>query len=427
MKKLQKYFKIQIIEQRGITLIALVITIIVLLILAGVTIATLTGKNGILTRASEASEKTEEAGAKEQVQLAVTGSIGTDGKLENGTLKDNLNKIENISGVPEEITDESYPLVVTVDGKYSYVINKDGTVGDAIKREGIEVGDYVNYTYDEKADGYNLLTTQSGHTSNQTVSQTTGLKWRILNIHVDGTVDLISEAVPSQNVSFGGALGYNNGVYLLNDICKNLYSNSKLGITARSIELEDIEGQMNEEGIAARNAYVSTGGNVKYGSTKTYTGSYSNYPNLYARENGSGINTEETKKNGIGVSDNGYTNPTTETSTTANSLTVTQSYYYFSNTPRSYFDNSEVYDMLLNTGTYYWLSSRYVNCDTPDAGFGLCNIGDSGIGGYYTYASNNKVNSNLARVRPIVSLETNIKIIACEDENDSTNMHQISK
>ena len=139
MKKLQKYFKIQIIEQRGITLIALVITIIVLLILAGVTIATLTGKNGILTRASEASEKTEEAGAKEQVQLAVTGSIGTDGKLENGTLKDNLNKIENISGVPEEITDESYPLVVTVDGKYSYVINKDGTVGDAIKREGIEV------------------------------------------------------------------------------------------------------------------------------------------------------------------------------------------------------------------------------------------------------------------------------------------------
>ena len=46
---------------RGITLIALVITIIVLLILAGVTIATLTGENGILTRANDAKTETEQA------------------------------------------------------------------------------------------------------------------------------------------------------------------------------------------------------------------------------------------------------------------------------------------------------------------------------------------------------------------------------
>ena len=43
-------------KQKGITLIALVVTIIVLLILAGVSIATLTGDNGILTRASNAKE-----------------------------------------------------------------------------------------------------------------------------------------------------------------------------------------------------------------------------------------------------------------------------------------------------------------------------------------------------------------------------------
>ena len=46
-------------KEKGITLIALVITIIVLLILAGVTIATLTGDNGILTKANEAKESTE--------------------------------------------------------------------------------------------------------------------------------------------------------------------------------------------------------------------------------------------------------------------------------------------------------------------------------------------------------------------------------
>ena len=48
-------------KQTGITLIALVITVIVLLILAGVTIAALSGDNGILTRAKEAKEKTEQA------------------------------------------------------------------------------------------------------------------------------------------------------------------------------------------------------------------------------------------------------------------------------------------------------------------------------------------------------------------------------
>ena len=53
-------------QEKGITLIALVITIIVLLILAGVTIATLAGENGILTRASDASEKTKQANAEEQ-------------------------------------------------------------------------------------------------------------------------------------------------------------------------------------------------------------------------------------------------------------------------------------------------------------------------------------------------------------------------
>ena len=49
--------------KNGITLIALVITIIVLLILAGVTIATLTGDNGILTKAQNAKEKTRNISA----------------------------------------------------------------------------------------------------------------------------------------------------------------------------------------------------------------------------------------------------------------------------------------------------------------------------------------------------------------------------
>ena len=56
-------------ESRGITLIALVITIIILLILAGVTIATLTGENGILTQAQNAKRETTKAEAEEQFAL----------------------------------------------------------------------------------------------------------------------------------------------------------------------------------------------------------------------------------------------------------------------------------------------------------------------------------------------------------------------
>ena len=57
-------------KDRGITLIALVVTIIVLLILAGVSISTLTGQNGILNRATEAKEKKETAKSGEQSALS---------------------------------------------------------------------------------------------------------------------------------------------------------------------------------------------------------------------------------------------------------------------------------------------------------------------------------------------------------------------
>lgn len=59
-------------NQKGITLIALVITIIVLLILAGVSIAMLTGENGILTRSREAQTTTVQKSNEEIVKLAVS-------------------------------------------------------------------------------------------------------------------------------------------------------------------------------------------------------------------------------------------------------------------------------------------------------------------------------------------------------------------
>ena len=84
-------------KQKGITLIALVITIIVLLILAGISISMLTGQNGILNRAQEAKEKTELAGEDElrkltQMQAAMN--------LENTTHTDNSTGKEKTVTIP---------------------------------------------------------------------------------------------------------------------------------------------------------------------------------------------------------------------------------------------------------------------------------------------------------------------------------------
>ena len=62
-------------NNKGITLIALVITIIVLLILAGVSIAMLTGNNGILSQATNATTETQVGAAEEAIKLTVANII----------------------------------------------------------------------------------------------------------------------------------------------------------------------------------------------------------------------------------------------------------------------------------------------------------------------------------------------------------------
>ena len=132
-KKLNK--KQQLKQSKGITLIALVITIVVLLILAGVSIATLTGENGILTQAEEAKSKTKEAEAFERVGVEIAGSYGTTGKIDLGLLNDNLRK--NVKGLTyngAEISEDdsnritALPATVTLNG-YEIVIRGNEEVG----------------------------------------------------------------------------------------------------------------------------------------------------------------------------------------------------------------------------------------------------------------------------------------------------------
>ena len=137
----------------GITLIALVITIIVLLILAGVTIATLTGENGILTRASEASRESGKSQVIEEARVDIlakqtekSGKSPTADELEQiltpkyGTLSDEENILDR--------------TLTTADG-YQIPVKDiwNGTIAEEIKTPISKTNSYVGYYADIDGNG----------------------------------------------------------------------------------------------------------------------------------------------------------------------------------------------------------------------------------------------------------------------------------
>ncbi len=119
-------------KEKGITLIALVITIIVILILAGVSINTLFGDNGLLTKADEARTANERAGAYDKVATEVLASYDNDGTLNEEILRNNLKArggdVEEGSGFPVKVTMNNYP----------FKIDAQGNIGDTLVA-GVEI------------------------------------------------------------------------------------------------------------------------------------------------------------------------------------------------------------------------------------------------------------------------------------------------
>ncbi len=108
-------------QEKGITLIALVLTIIVLIILAAVSVVTLTGDNGILTKAQEAKETAKKAEIEEQLRLA---ELSAKIKKEGGaiTVSDLLQELES-QGVDFETGEDGNNIVI--DGKYVIDIQEE--------------------------------------------------------------------------------------------------------------------------------------------------------------------------------------------------------------------------------------------------------------------------------------------------------------
>ena len=138
MKKEKDFNKIKLKEkEKGITLIALVITIIVLLILASVSIAMLTGENGILKKASTAKEKHQISEAKEKIELALQDLRIEEESKGNSLTKEKLSKlsgseyeisVESIASFPVEVVQSIYKFQINDKYQVEYLGEATGTI-----------------------------------------------------------------------------------------------------------------------------------------------------------------------------------------------------------------------------------------------------------------------------------------------------------
>ena len=231
-------------QNKAITLIALVITIIVLLILAGVTIASLTGENGLLSRATQAKDKTTEAEVKDEVGLA-WNAVQIDGLQQGWTINEKATALATelkinssdvkVTGNNVEVTYKGYKVTInTVNG--SIVAEKSNTDPSSLT-----IGDVVtNYTsntalptgtnwiyFGEDGNGHKLLTT-SAPIPNGFILNGTAQNWLYYCMQ-EGDEDYAAHS---------SELTENNNIHLA---CSK-YSGTvgTTAGTARSITLEDI-------------------------------------------------------------------------------------------------------------------------------------------------------------------------------------------
>ena len=447
-----------------------ILNIIVLLILAGVTITILTGENGILTQTQSAKEASDNSTAKEKVQLEVLGSLGEEGKIDINNLNGNLKNIDGLKyeGNPLSVTNKitKLPARVEVDG-YKIFIEDTGNVGNVVERPGINIGDYVNYepaggTYEiSKLNTYS--NSPSNGNDNLTLDNMGMLNWQVLRMYDDGRIDLLGTPT-LKKIYFKGSLGYCNGVYLLNDICKTLYSRGD--IKARSINLEDMENWLTDDELNSDGTVKVKGGktakiewidnhindlilNPLYNQSKdttkntvTYVIERSWYTDIYQYEKGCGINTTNVNTTGISKSDEYYTGGYDTTKERAlisiegsgtsvyqasdSGLTVQQTSYDIPINSTNYGESASIFYRLNDT---YWIASRGACCYPGNANFGLFNASSSlQCTGIKSNTSATEWGNMDRKLRPVVTLGPDAEITAVEGASTSPNTpHQITK
>lgn len=411
-------------EAKGITLIALVITIIVLLILAGVTIATLTGDNGILKQADKAKTETTMGEEKEAIGLAYNGAKTE--KLGGVITAGDLNTQFTKNGTKATASGEETIKVDFETGR-SYTLDDHGKIEEWIDiAKYVKVGDYVDYnptitTKDgttpvetSKLSYSSPIGTATEHGNGKSVQNFTATektRWRVLSIE-NGVVELISENVikSDTNASFilRGAMGYLYAERELNEVCKifgygygadttkggsyttggpiDKQITGKIEETgARSITIEDIN---KKAGIYED----TTDGKMKYSDGEVISSSYGSITNPTSNVYYPTVNGDST----------------TGKSTSAGVKNLKNTYYSYN---KSKIENTDIQNMLFNEP--YWLASRCISYGSKEAGFYACHVGYGGRTNYACLCIGNT--SNVLEntwydfaVRPVVTLKSDI-------------------
>ena len=222
---------------KGITLVALVITIVILIILATVTINAVFGDNGLISKAEQAAKLTDESSANEDMGIYLTGlklrEVQEEGfrladYLSNNIGNDGLEDFLNNGDGYGQVSYNGHKFLVNLDDyTYTYLGESDGSVNRRIEQ--------VLGNNNEDVPGIAMV--EAGEI------ETEDLGWRVLSVNEDGSVNLIANRNTGFEVSLSGINGYTNGVKALNEICSKLYGgleiNGEKVISARSANLED--------------------------------------------------------------------------------------------------------------------------------------------------------------------------------------------
>ena len=366
-------------KNKGITLIALIITIIILLILAGISISALT-QTGLFGRAKQAEQLSKEKQEEE-----------------NKTLETYENEIDKYLGENNGETPSEPKEIKLVDKV------KDGT---------IKIGDYVKYTPDtvtstdkSYTDLLSNLGTYSGSSDNTASTLTPEkLNWRVLDATDDGQVRLISDKTTASKLTLKGHNGYNNAVKLLDDTCSTLYTNKQLANKVQNLKIKDITIHMKTQ---------PTLDTTLYHPTNIY------YPKITEYEEKQ-IVEKSTTENKIDVSSqqNGFVTGS-DTSTTS-SLTTT---YWYKTMTEGDFLNSIYYNLFINNGNNYetyWMSSRCIKALSDIAGFDIRAILSGAVGGSGLYGSNGNDIPHDYAFRPVITLNSDIQIETTNSGDGST-------
>ena len=230
-------------NKRGVSLIVLVITIIIMIIIAGAIILALNG-SGILGRANKAKTVTDIAGVKQAATMALA-----EYKLLVNSNDSSVQGKTDISYVQEKLAEQGL-------NEYSVAIVDERIIvgsGASAINSGVVFGDYVAYIPIVKTS----VTYKVGQTDTYFVTQSgeNSVGWRYMGIDEEGNAMLIADRPTNSELYLGGTQGFAQGPTDLNSLCKELYSSS-LG-DARSINVEDVNNVLGAKPVGE---YVSKTG-----------------------------------------------------------------------------------------------------------------------------------------------------------------------